>query len=220
MGLAFAVLACPPLDAATPREILINAAFVTRDKHQALAQVDEALKAAQAILARQPDDREAQLQQAIAIGYRAKLKKAFGDAKEARRLMEALIAVDPDNAEAHAALAGWHFDAVAQLGGFVARTVLGAKKSEGVAQMDAALRLGGNRALFPGMAALMRIQADRDDLPVARTLAMQASTAAAPTPIDRVVQRAAAIVLEPLRRNDSHLAQIMAERLMPFGRVE
>ncbi len=125
--------------------------------------MDEALKAAQAILARQPNDREAQLQQAIAVGYRAKLKKGFGDAKEARRLMEALIAVDPGNAEAHAALAGWHFDAVAQLGGFVARTVLGAKKSEGVAQMDAALRLGGNRALFPGMAALMRIQADRDD---------------------------------------------------------
>ena len=62
-------------------------------------------------------------QQAIAIGYRAKLRHGFGDAKEARRLMEALIAAEPNNAEAHAALAGWHLDAVAQLGAFVARTV-------------------------------------------------------------------------------------------------
>lgn len=221
LGLALAcVMIAAPARAATPREILTNAAFATRDRDQALAQIDVALRAAQALLARDPNDREARLQQAIAIGYRAKLKHGFGDAKEARRLMEALIAADPNNAEAHAALAGWHLDAVAQLGAFVARTVLGARKADGLAELDIALRLGGDRALFPAMAALTRIQADRDDVLAARALAARATTAEAPTPIDRLLQKAAAAILVPLRQNDGRAAQALAERLLPFGQLD
>ncbi|MBU3078133.1 hypothetical protein [Sphingomonas quercus] len=220
LGLAVAgFIATAPAGAATSREILTNAAFVTQDKAQALAQIDSALQLSLAALARDPHDREAQLQQAIAIGYRAKLKHGFADAKEARRLMEVLIAQDPNNAEAHAALAGWHLDAVAQLGNFVARTMLGAKKDDGLAELDTALRLGGNRALFPAMAALTRIQVDRGDVVAARALAARATTAETPTVVDRVLQKAAATLLPPLRQNDGRTAQAMAERLLPFGRL-
>lgn len=215
-----AIALAAPVAAATPREILTGAAFSARTKAEALAQVEAALAGAQAILARAPNDREAQLQRAIAIGYRAKLKKSLTDAKEARRLMEALVAADPRNAEAHAALAGWHMDGVAQLGGFMARTVLGARKADGLAGLATATRLGGNRALFPAMAALTRIQIDRGDLPAARQLAEQAMRAAAPSALDRILQRAVAFLLVPLKRGDGRAAQALASRLLPFGRLE
>lgn len=220
--IALAALVCiaAPATAATPREMLTAAAFTATSRDAALAQVDAALAGANAILARTPGDEEARLQQAIAIGYRAKLKKGLGDAKEARRLMEALIAAAPRNAEARAALAGWHMDAVAQLGGFMARTMLGAKRETGLAEMDRALRLGGNRALFPAMAALTRIQTDRGDIAAARTLAQAATTGATPTGLDRMLQRAAAAVLVPLRQNDGRGAQALAARLLPFGRLQ
>jgi hypothetical protein len=216
---ALAVCIAAPAMAATPREILTQAAFTAPTRPAALAQVDAALAGANAILARTPGDAEARLQQAIAIGYRAKLKKGLADAKEARRLMEALVAADPRNAEAHAALAGWHMDAVAQLGGFMARTMLGAKRETGLAELDKALRLGGNRALFPAMAALTRIQTDKGDVATARALAQAASTAATPTPLDRVMQRAATALLVPLRQGDGKTAQALAARLLPFGRL-
>ena len=209
--------AAAPAQAAAPREILIQAAFSADNRAAALAQVETALAGAQAILARTPNDREAQLQRAIAIGYRAKLKKALGDAKEARRLMEELVAADPRNAEARAALAGWHLDSVATVGGFVARTMLGASRDAGMEQLEQAQRLGGNRALFPAMAALLRMQADRGAVASARTLAQAATGAAAPTPIDRILQRAAATLLVPLRANDARAAQALAARLLPFG---
>jgi hypothetical protein len=216
---AVAICLSAPATAATPREILTAAAFSAPSRPAALAQVESALAGANAALARNPNDNEARLQQAIAIGYRAKLKKGLADAKEARRLMEALVAADPRNAEAHAALAGWHMDAVAQLGGFMARTMLGAKRDIGLAEIDKALRLGGNRALFPAMAALTRIQTDKGDVATARALAQTASTAATPTQLDRVMQRAAAALLVPLRQGDGKAAQTMAGRLLPFGRL-
>jgi len=219
-ALAIAIVMAAPAAAATPREILTDAAFTATNKAEALAQVETALAGARAILLRNGNDREAQLQQAIAIGYRAKLKKARSDAVEAKRLMEALVAADPRNAEAHAALAGWHLDAVNTLGAFVARAALGADRTKGRAEMDLALRLGGNRALFPSMAALLRIQSDRTDVVAARALAQQATTAAAPTPIDRVMQRAATALLTPLRAGDGSGGQALANRLLPFGRLD
>lgn len=218
LALSAAVCCAAPATAATPREILTNAAFTARTRDQAVAAVATALTQAEATLAREPNDREAQLQRAIAIGYRAKLRKGAADAKEARRLMEALVAADPRNAEARAALAGWHLDAVATLGGFLARTVLGAKKADGVAGLDMAMRLGGNRALFPAMAALTRIQIDKGDAANARALAERAVGSQAPTPLDRIMQRNAVLLLVPLRAGDGAGAQALAGRLLPLDR--
>lgn len=217
--LAGAVLLATPAAAATPREILTDAAFTAATRDEAVAQIETALAGARAILIRQPNDREAQLQQAIAIGYRAKLKKALADAKEARRQMEALVAADPRNAEAHAALAGWHLDAVNTLGGFVARTMLGANRIAGQTELDTAIRLGGNRALFPAMAALLRIQGNRADVAPARALATQAAGAGTPTPLDRLMKVAANALLTPLRQGDGRVAQALANRLLPFGKL-
>src|SRR5689334_19015434 len=131
-AVTMAVVVCvAPAHAATPREELIRAAFVTHDKGQALALVDQAIADSGVILAQSPGDREAKLQQALGIGYRGQLKRSPTDAKTAHTLLQSLASSDPRDPEAQIAMAGWHLTAVGDLGNFLARTLLGANRDTG-----------------------------------------------------------------------------------------
>ena len=217
--LGAALLIASPAEAQSARELLTSAAFATSDKAAALAKVEAALREAGAILARRPDDHEARLQQAIAIGYRGQLKRSPADAKTARRTFEALAAARPNDPEAQLAIGGWHLAAIAEIGPLLARTVLGARKGPGVEAVDRAVRLGGGRALFPGYASLIRIQIDQDDVATARALAEAATKGRAPTALDRIMQRHAAALLVPLRAGNGKAAAALAKKLSPFGRL-
>ncbi|WP_340315269.1 hypothetical protein [Rhizorhabdus argentea] len=220
---ALAFLAIPilavPLPAATPRQILTEAAFQSRDRASALSLIAEADRGAAALLARDASNHEAALVRAMALGYRAKLTRSRADAMAARRLFERFAAADPRDPDAAAAIGAWHLDSVIALGGLVAGMAIGAKKSTGLAMMDRAVALGGNRALFPGLAALLRLSIDPAD-PRGRALAETASTAAVVVPIDRIMQRSAAALLVPLRSGDRGATQALAKQLLPFGRLK
>ncbi len=211
-------LVASPVVAASPRDILTTAAFGARDKAAALAQLAQAEAGANAALARNPGDREAQLTKAMAIGYRAKLTKSRADAVDARDRFNALAAANPRDPEAQAIVAGWNIDAVTAVGGFMAGTVLGAKKATGLAALDRSVALGGNRAMFPGLAALLRLTLDGAD-PKARGLAEASLRGATPTALDRMIQRSANAVLVPVRAGNAKAAQALAKQLLPFGRV-
>ena len=155
-ALSAAILLAAPLPAASPRETLVAAAFLARDKPTALAEVRQAKNDSEATLAATPNDRDAQLVRAMATAYQAKLERVRGDAVAAGRMFAALAAADPRDPEAQAAVGAWNIDAVSQLGGLLAGTLLGAKKQAGLAAMDRAVALGGGRAMFPGLAALLR----------------------------------------------------------------
>ena len=92
--LAVAVATCaaaaPAADAATPRELLTQASFGTADKQAALVRIEAAHASATAALKREPNDREAAMMQATAIGYRAKLTGSRAEALAARKQFEAL----------------------------------------------------------------------------------------------------------------------------------
>lgn len=216
-ALAVMVMAAPAV-AATPRQTLTEAAFVTRDKAVALDQIAQARAAADAQLAKAPRDHEALLIRAMATGYHAKLTRNRGDALAARKQFEALSAADPKDAEAVAAVGTWHLDSVTELGGMVAGMMLGAKKATGLATMDRAVALGGNRAMFAGLAALLRIALDPDDKR-ALPLAEAASKGTMPTPLDRLMQRYAEALVPILRAGDGEKAQALAKQLLPFGRL-
>jgi len=217
-GLCIVALAAAPAMAASPRDILTNAAFVTRDKATALAQLSQAEAGANAVLARAPGDREAQLTKAMVIGYRAKLNRSRADAVEARKRFDAIAAASPRDPEAQAIVAGWHIDAVSELGGFVAGAALGAKKATGLAALDRSVALGGNRALFPGLAALLRLSLDGSD-PQARGLAEAALKGTTPAAVDRVVQRSMTPLLVAIRAGNAKATQTLAKQSLPFGRV-
>lgn len=221
-GLIVAVMlvAAPAaVTAATPRETLLDAAFQSRDKAGALAQIDQADRAAAAVLARDPGNDEATFVRAMALGYRAKLTRNRAEALSARRRFEALAAAQPRDAEAIASVGTWHLDSVVELGGMIAGMAIGAKKATGVAMMDRAVQLGGGRAIYSGLAALLRLAIDPAD-PRGRVLAEQAANASIAQPIDRVFQRSAAVLLVPLKAGNHKEVQKLARLLLPFGRVE
>lgn len=208
-----------PALADTPRDALVQASFGEGDKAAALARVVEVQQAATAILHHTPGDWEAALVQATAIGYRAKLTGSRGDAIVARKQFEALVARNPNNADAQLGLGAWHVGAVYNLGRFMSRAALGAQKDVGLAALDRAVALGGGRAVFPGLAGLLRLELDPTD-DRGRALAEAATHAATPTRFDRIMQRAAAAVLVPLRAGDTKTTRAMAARLLPFGRLD
>ena len=220
LAIASLALVTPAVaDAATPRDTLTQAAFTTRDKASALAQIAGAEASANATLDQAPNDVDAQMVRAMAISYRAKLTHSRRDALAAKAQFEALAAKNPHDPEAQAALGGWHLEAVASLGGLVARAALGARKGVGIAATDRAVGLGKDRALFQGLAALLRLALDPRD-PLGAALAEAASRGSTPTLLDRILQRRAAQMSEVLKGGDSRLVQALAKRLLPFGQIK
>ena len=214
--LAALLATATPALSATPREML-TAAAQSSDKAAALAQVTQAITATEAQLAANPNDREALLQRGVGIGNRAKLTKSPGDAKTARRLFEAYAGSNPRDPEGQLAIASWHLDTIAS--GFMATTVLGAKRDVGLTALDRAVQLGQGHPFFTGFAAMMRIRLDAGDVATARRLAEQAAAAPASTALDRIAKRDAEQLLIPLRAGDGRNAAALARKLLPFGRI-
>lgn len=205
---------------ADPRATLASAAFTARSKASALQQVNEAIGESNAILAKQPNDREARLQHAIATGYHAQLTRSLSEAKETRRLMQGLVTDYPNDPEPLLALGSWHLTAVTQLGSFVAGTMLGASRTEGLRDIQRAVALGGRtHAMFPAYAAMLRIQLDPSQVAVARGLAQAAVSAPAPTPIDRALQERAVRLLVPLAAGHGDDAAALAKQMMPLAQA-
>lgn len=218
LAAAISCLAAPAC-AQSARDTLVGAAFHVRDRPTALARVDAALASANTVLARSPGDREAQLQRALALGYRGKLRRNRGEVQTARKHFEALVAANPRDAEAQMALGGFHLGAIIELGPLVARTALGARRERGLQAMNAALASGDGRAVFPAFASFNRIQLDPRDIAGARALAEAAVKGRVVRPEDRVMQRAAVQLLALLSAGNGKAAAVLADKLMPFGRL-
>lgn len=216
-AISFAVVATASVSAASPRDTLIRAAFMTHDKAEALTLVNDAYVQTKATLAQAPGDREARLQQALAIGYRGQLSRSLPDAKAAHAALAEFAAANPRDPEAQIAIAGWHLTAVGDLGNFLAKSVLGASRAQGLASLDQAVALGGNHAFFPGYAALIRIKLNSSDVATALQLAQRSAGDQATTPIDRVVQQRAARLVPLLQAGDGAAASRLAAQLLPFG---
>ena len=196
------------------------AAFNTADKARArqmllLAESDfaGALKLA-------PGNQEAILQQAITIGYRAKLEKAPGLAKQARAGIQAAIDKNPRDPLALAALGGWHGESVATLGSFIAGTALGAKKGEAIRYFERAMALNPQGPAVPTFYAFTLLALDADNAPKAKTLLARADKATAENGFDALLQHNARDVLALLAKGDTAGARAMAKRRSPLGALK
>lgn len=199
------------------RGVLAVAAYRTTDKPRALQLCDEAANLADAALAKRPGYPAALLQKGIAVGYVAKLERSPGRAKAARKLMDQARAAAPDDPLAWAALGGWHGEAVATLGSFLAGTALGAKKSESIKAFEAALAKGADGAVVPTFYAFTLLALDADNAPRARTLLSQAVRVIPRDGFEALLKRQAEQVLPLLQKNDVAGARALAKRLQPFG---
>ncbi|MES2754357.1 MAG: hypothetical protein V4659_06800, partial [Pseudomonadota bacterium] len=147
-----------PATAQTPRDLLTQASFGERDRAQAMRRIESALASTDAAIRRTPGDGEAMVIRATALGYRAKLTGSRADAAASRKQFEALIAANPRNAEAQLGLGAWHLATINKAGVLLARAVMGANRATGNRALDTGVALGGNRAFFPGLAALFRLK--------------------------------------------------------------
>lgn len=222
LGAVSMILTAPAVAAAPvamPRATLVAAAFQTTSKTQALALVNKAIGTLDATLAKAPGNRDAQLQQGIAFGYRGKLTRSVSDARRGRDLLTAFAKRHPGDPEAQIALGGWHLTVIAEVGGFLGSTALGASKSKGLAALDKAVSLGGNRAFFPAYAGLARVALDADDAKAVKPLLQKAAGATTPTEVDRITKAAAKRVLALIDAGDAKGASRLARQLLPFGQV-
>lgn len=213
----FAAISLPHVaQAQSSRDLLTQAAFQDRSKTAALQRIDKVRAGSLAALGRNKDDQDAAVLAAIALGYHAKLTGERSEAMAARREFERVVGRFPRNAEAQAGLGAWHLGMISHAGRLVARAVAGARENLGMAALERSVALGGHRAMFTGLAGLMRINFNPDDTRGVQLLEA-ASKAPTPTALDRIVQRSAVAVLAPLRRGDRKGARALADRLLPFG---
>lgn len=197
------------------------AAYRTTDKARARALLLEAEKQFDAALAAEPANVQGapviRLQRAIAQGYRAKLDNSPGAAKAVRREFEAVIAARPRDAIALAAMGGWHGEAVATLGKFVAGTVLGAREKDAIMWFERAMAAEGADPVVPVFYASTLLNLSASNAPKARALLEQAQRGRADDGFDALVKANGAAILKQLQAGDVASARATAARLSPLG---
>lgn len=199
------------------RALATQAAWQTTDREAArklLAQAEADLTAS---LALAPGNPAALLQKAVVIGYQAKLAKSPGLAKQARAGFEAVLAKQPANALAQGAMGGWHGEAVATLGKFLAGTALGAKEGEAIRWFDRAVATTGGDPAIPLFYATTLLGLSADNAAKAKALLQRAVKATPADGFDRLMQANARAILAPLDKGDVKAAQATAKRLAPLG---
>ncbi len=202
------------------RATLITASFETTDRTKAKAQVDAADHDFDAALAKDPQNLEAALMKAQAVGYRGKLAKSPGLAKETRTRMEAVLQRDPSYALAWASIAGWHAGAISTLGKFLAGTLLGASSKTAIADFETALAKDPKSPVHPTFYGLTLLDLGTENSPRATQLLETAQRLPARDAYEGLLKRATAEVLPLLRNGDVKGAQTLARRLLPFGKLD
>ena len=141
----------------------IHAHYIARDSEKG-ALLERAIGLARKAIDSDPDNADAHLQLARAVGRRAQTVGAFtaagrGYAEEIRESAQNALRVDPGLAAAHLSLGRWHAELVGALGPFMARILYRARKGDAIASFEQALELAPGSIAGPleyalGMLAL------------------------------------------------------------------
>lgn len=202
------------------RATLAQAAYFAPNKAQAEQLVGRALQDAEAALALSPGHADAGLQRAIATGYRAKLSRSPQLGREARQLMEESVKRMPDSGYARAALGGWHGEVVLDLGSMMAKTMLGASKSEALRHLEAAQANDPTNPGFPTFLAffILRLEGEAG-VPKARALLAKATQLEARGGVDALMQKHARAVAAALAEGKTDKAIMLAHANRAFGQI-
>lgn len=202
------------------RAQMVIAAFLTKDRAQSLAMIVEAEKDFDAALAKAPNNVDAQLQKAVAVGYRAKLTRSPGLAKDARRRFEAVRTAHPDNAIAWAAVGGWHAGAIATLGSFMASAVVNAKSSEVEPNFNKAIKLDPDNPLHRAYYAMALLDLSKSNAGKAAMALQGIGQMPAADGFEALARTQGVQLAAVLKAGDLAAAQQMARRLQAFGTLE
>jgi hypothetical protein len=196
------------------------AGYEATDKARAMALVEAAEADFDAALARIPGDPELQLQKAVAIGYRAKLTKSPGLAKNARDRFLAVRTAHPDMALAWSALAGWHGGSIATLGRFTAGLVLGAKTAEFETGSARALELAPRDPAYRTLYALGLMDLSPSNARRAAAVLAGIEKLPAADAFETRLRAQGIELAKALAEKGPAEAQALARRLAAFGRLK
>ena len=196
-----------------------RAAWQTAEKLDAKVLLDAANADVGKVLARNPGNLDALLQRGTNTGYIAKLMQSPGLAKDARRDFEAVLAKRPNDPLALAAMGGWHGEAVATLGKFLAGTALGAKEGEALRYYEKAAASTAADPAVPVFYATTLLNLSAKNAPKAQSLLARAAKAPARDGFERLMQQNARAILVPLEGGDVEAARLLAKKLSPLGSV-
>lgn len=105
------------------------------------AAIEAALTDARLALEMNPEHLEGNLQAAISIGYRGKLKRSMSDAWAGKKYIDTALLHHPHSAWAKAVLGGWNGEVVMEAGRFFAGMLFGAKRKRAVQYFRAGLTI-------------------------------------------------------------------------------
>ncbi len=200
------------------RATLTVAAYQTNDRPRAEQLISVAMADADKALAQSPNHVEATLQSAVALGYRAKLRQSPGIAKDAKKYMDRALQLAPENAFASIALAGWNGESVADIGSFLAGTVLGAKKDTAIKYYEQALKLDPTSPTFPIFYAFNLYRLDNSKYTGKVTqLLTGAVSLKARDGFEAMNISHARDVLAALKTGDSTRTKALIKQYQPFG---
>ncbi len=152
-------------DALAARALLAEVRMVPREERAALVQ--QAHAAAQSAIERDAGQIEGHLQLAVVLGFEGRAMGNFaahqkGLAEDARTAIDAALALSPDNAWARALSGTWHLEIVSGAGPIMAIALYGANRSDGLADIRAAVATPDSNAIIRHQCALQLLAHDSD----------------------------------------------------------
>ena len=188
------------------RATLVEAIYLSPDADKQ-GLLERAAADAEAALARDPNQVDAHLQLAIALGQLAELEDPVtahvnGYARQGKALIDRALAFDPANEWAHALLGMWHLRIVERAGDALAESLYGATRAAGVGLCAAALAAPHEALALQYGCARTLLELDPEQFAISAEQALAAVKQAQPRDAaDRLVQAAAARLLAKVEGN-------------------
>jgi hypothetical protein len=207
-------------DGLAARATLTRAAYFTTDRGSAEALIDAALIDARRGQGRDTRALEPLLQEGVALGYRAKLQQSFKVAKLAKVIFERAQALDPKSGFAAMSIGAWNGEPIADLGGFIARTVLGATQDKALKHYDLAMALDPQNPVLPIFYSFNLYRIDDEKYGAkAKALLEAALKLKAQDQFAMMLQKSAREVLASMQAGDVAATSRLIRLRQPFGQI-
>lgn len=201
--------------AARSRLVLVRFFMAPGDRHAA---IETALADARRALVLDPTHLEANLQAAIALGYRGKLNRSIRDAKAGKRHIDEALVYHPTSGWALATLGGWNGEVVLEAGRFFASALFGAGRNKAVRSFRAAVAAEPeNIAIRAGFAkTLLRFNRSRFEKE-ALALLEDSITLPAHTAFEKMMMQQMHDLLMALQAGEREALKNLLEKMAAFA---
>lgn len=196
---------------------LYLAAYAETDKKAARALLAAATSDAEAAIALDANDIDANLQLTIAQGYAARIKTSPKRAKQARARAERLVQQAPNNGYVLGLLGGWHGEAVAAYGAFIADIAVGADTALFETYFDRAVDAAPNNPLIIAYYARLLLDIDGKGMrSKAEQLLQDIETAQAADAFEGTMKQKALALKSALAQGDERALKRLIKAQRPF----